>query len=155
MPCSRVKAWISSAPTRTPSQVVWTAGGFGQAVDLQPRDAAGFQDANGFAEIREDDFRARNVLEDGVGVDEVEVVGRGMSQRSLPLVWCGWACGMSRSFSARLGDHVVRNIDAVDLAEVTAHGAQETAGSAADFEGAARARRESREAASVRLRVRG
>ena len=52
------------------------------------------------------------------------------------MAW-GKALGMSRSFSSREGDHGVGDIDAVNLAEVPAHGTQQTAGSAADFERAA------------------
>ena len=36
-------------------------------------DAAGLQDARRFAQVAEDDVAARDVLEDGVGVDEVEL----------------------------------------------------------------------------------
>lgn len=35
---------------------------------------------------------------------------------------------------AREADHFAGNVDAVDLAEVTAHGAEQASGSAADFE---------------------
>ena len=41
---------------------------------------------------------------------------------------------MSRSLSARQADHLVGDIDAVDLREVAAEGAHQTARSAADFE---------------------
>src|SRR6185437_12473762 len=113
-----------------------SAGGFGQAIDVKVGKAAGLEDANGFAQIGEDDISARDVLENGVGVDEIEViVGKKREVRAGGGVEV--SRGEVRESSPRLGDHFGRDIDAMDFAEVAAHRADEATGAATDFEGAA------------------
>ena len=70
-PFSRVKARMSSAENTTPLQVF----GYGrvrQAVELAVKNAAGFEHAAGLAHVFEHHVAAGDVLENGVGIDEVE-----------------------------------------------------------------------------------
>src|SRR5580658_5943858 len=51
-----------------------------KTVDLQARESAWFQDAHRLAQIGEHHFRARDVLEHRIGVNEIEVVRREVSE---------------------------------------------------------------------------
>src|SRR5580658_7769033 len=114
-------------------------GGLWQPINLKPRESTRFQYAYGFAQVGEDHVGAGNVLEHRVRVDEIEVGGRELREVA--------AAGVVRvrpgdvtQFFACLRDHFIGDVDAVDLAEVAAHGTHEAAWSAADLEGAARGR---------------
>lgn len=104
-----------------------------EAVQLAPQNAAGLENPPRLTEIAEDDVAARDVLEDRVGVDEVELgvgeqaeVGAGAVVRV--------RVGRVGEPRAREADHLVGYVDAVDLAEIAAEGAQEAARTAADLE---------------------
>ena len=104
-----------------------------QAVHLAAQDAAGFEHAPRLAQVAEDDVAAGNVLEDGVGVDEVELlvgkqreVGAGAVMRV--------RVGRVAQALAGQADHLVGDVHAVDLAEVAAERAHQAARAAADLE---------------------
>ena len=76
------------------------------------------------------------MLEDRIGVYEVEAF-RGKVRQIAATCMAGMRVGNIAQLDARLRDHFIRYIDAVNFAEVAAHGTHEAAGSAADFKGAA------------------
>ena len=86
-----------------------------------------------FAQILEDHVAARDVLEDGVGVNEIEfAVGEEREVRTGGAVRVGVG-RMAQQF-AGAEDHPVGNVDAVNFAEGGGQRAHEAAGAAADLE---------------------
>ena len=78
---------ISSGVMRTPLQVSYCSRMRRQAVQLAAQNAARLQHAPRFAQVVEHHLAAGNVLEDGVGVDEVELVVRKLAQVRTPTLW--------------------------------------------------------------------
>ena len=118
---------------RTPLQVSYWRAWAGRPLIWHGQNAAGLEDAAGFAQVPENHVAAGDVLEDGVGVDEIEAAS-GKMLRSEPEPCWGNALGMPAQALARQADHLVGNVDAVDLVEMAAHGAHQASGTAADFE---------------------
>ena len=122
--CSSASSWkvccarelaISSAPMRTPLHVsYWRAPG-GRPFDLAAQNAAGLEHAPRFAKVIEDHFAAGDVLEDRVGVDEIELVVRkhGKVGARADGAHARWAC--PPDVPGRQADHLVGNVHAVDL----------------------------------------
>ena len=71
--------------------------GLVESVDLASQQSAGLQHTSCLAQILHHDITARDVLEDGVRVHQVEE-SSAKGARSAPLVACGCACGTSRRF---------------------------------------------------------
>ena len=84
-------------------------------------------------EIIEDHVAAGNVLEDGVGVDEIEILVGEKREVGAGAVVRMRVGGIAQAFVGQ-PDHLVGDIDAVDFGEVAAERAHEAAGAAADFE---------------------
>ena len=103
-----------------------------QSVHLATQDAAGLQHPTRLAQVIEYHLAAGDVLEDGVGVDEVERAV-GTPAQVGAAVHVGVSVG--HLLQSRTGevDHFSGDVDAVDLAEALAHGQHDAAGAAADF----------------------
>jgi hypothetical protein len=85
----------------------------GEAIELEAREAAGLQDTFRFAKVREDHVGAWDVLENSIGVDEIEmVVGEEGEIAAAGVVQVGVRNVLK--LGARLGNHFVGNVDAVD-----------------------------------------
>jgi len=107
-----------------------------RAAQLAAENAAGLERAPGLAQIAEDDFGVGDVLKDGEGIDVIEELVREHLQAGAGDDVDARVRNLAQ-VPAREGGHFRGNIHAVDFAEVGAHGKHETAGTAADFEGAA------------------
>lgn len=104
-----------------------------QSVKLHPDQAAGPHNAVNLAQVFEDDVAAGDVLEDRVGIHEIErLVFKSGKARAVRDAQMGVRDAAQLVASER--DHFVGDVDAVDLDEVTAHRPHQTAQSASDFE---------------------
>ena len=83
------------------------------------------------------------MLENGIGINEVKVVVGKLSEVAAACVLCVGVRNIVQ-FDARLRNHFVGHINAVDLTEMRAHGPHQTSGSAADFKRTPRFQRDVR-----------
>ena len=116
-----------------PAPGVVLAGVGRQPVDVDGQNTARLEDAPGFVQVTENHFAAGDVLEHGVGVDEVEARVRERCQVRAGAVMRKRVGHAGQPFP-RQADHLVGDIDAVDFGEMPAHGAHQASRAAADFE---------------------
>jgi len=104
-----------------------------QPIELQPRQTAGLQHPANLAQILEHHVAAGDVLEHGVGIDEVEGIVRELRQ-TRAVADVGLGIRDIAQFLASQTDHLVGDVHAVNLDEVAAHGAHQPARPAADLQ---------------------
>ena len=118
-PCSRANARISSGADADAAPGVVLLGVRRQPVQLASQNPARLENPPRLPQVIEDHFPARDVLEDGVRVDEIELpVGEQREVR--PGAVMRVRVRRAAQPLARQADHFVRNIDPVNLAEVAA-----------------------------------
>ena len=91
-----------------------------KSIDLAVHDAARFERAARFGEIRKHHIAAGNVLKHGVGVDEIEELIF-VAGEVCPIRGAWERVGDVCQVHAGQADHFIGNIHAMDLAEVPAH----------------------------------
>ncbi len=118
---------------RTPLQVsYWRACG-GRPFNWQRSMPPGFSTRCASRKVSEHHVAAGDVLEDGVRIDEIETaVGKELETGARAVV--RMRVGRVAQAFGRQPDHFIGNVHAVDLAEMAAHGAHQTARPATDFE---------------------
>ncbi len=103
-----------------------------QAVQLAAQYPAGPEHAVRFAQVVEHHVAAGDVLEHGVGIDEIEaVIGKELEAGARAVMRV--RVGRVAQTLARQPYHFVGHIHAVDLREAPAHGAHQASGTAADL----------------------
>ena len=103
------------------------------SAQLAAQDAAGLERAPRLAQVVQHDHGVGDVLEDDVGVDEIEILAgehpQAVAGRDVDVrMW------NAAQVLARPGGHLPGDIHAVDLAEMRAHGQHQPPRAAADFE---------------------